>query len=186
MSNYCKSAFLKTIRVRQIKSIFTTPCAPPSWPRLWKFWQWQSDPASDWIEAPMGPLPYKQQESPDECFREGSETRPNFSLFFFFRQAFPWAIFPGRPHYYSTETSAPSEPYGWSFWRQKEEEKRGKGGGGDLVIHQWRLDDNKIHDKIKWDESTLSSLMDCVECMCAFCLLQYFKENWSNQGQKWT
>lgn len=38
-----------------------------------------------------------------------------FLSFFFFRQAFPWAIFPGRPHYYSTETSAPSEPYGWSF-----------------------------------------------------------------------
>lgn len=34
---------------------------------------------------------------------------------FFFRQAFPWAIFPGRLHYYSAETSAPSEPYGWSF-----------------------------------------------------------------------
>lgn len=186
MSNYCKSAFLKTIRVRQIKSIFTTPCAPPSWPRLWKFWQWQSDPASDWIEAPMGPLPYKQQESPDECFREGSETRPNFSLFFFFQTSLSMGNFPRTTPLLFYRDVCPLRTLWVVFLKAKGRGKKRERGGGDLVIHQWRLDDNKIHDKIKWDESTLSSLMDCVECMCAFCLLQYFKENWSNQGQKWT
>lgn len=74
---------------------------------------------------------------------------------FFSKWAFPWAIFPGRPHYYSTETSAPSEPYGWSFWRQNQGEKKRKRWGGDGAGHggrkgvmdQWKLDDNKCKTK---------------------------------------
>lgn len=94
------------------------------WPHLCQCWQPDGDPGRDWTEAAMGPLPSEtarvappmnvseKDRKQDQIFLSPS---PLFSLLFFSRQAFPWAIFPGRPHYYSTETCAPSEPYGWSF-----------------------------------------------------------------------
>lgn len=71
------------------------------------------------------------------------EDRKQDQIFLFLRQGPPWAIFPGRPHYYSTETSAPAEPDGWSLGEQKEEEKKRRKN------HPWKLDHNKIENKVK-------------------------------------
>lgn len=97
-----------------------------------------------------------------------------FSFFFFFRQAFPWAIFPGRPHYYSTETSAPSEPYGWSFWRQKEEEKKRKKAKKKILWYT-RGDWTTIKFTTKWDEESnqhYNILQPYYVYVCAICLLE--------------
>ena len=115
-----------------------------SWPRLRRPWQRRSDPSQR-----AGPLPLRAAGAPWWMFprRIGNETKFfflfSFFLFFFFvRQAFPWAIFPGRPHYYSTETSAPSEPDGWSFLkakgRGKEKKKGGKKKAGDTPVETGR------------------------------------------------
>lgn len=149
--------------------------AVAEWPSQWLDW------------GSNGPAPLQTAGVPWWMFPRGIGNKTKFfSLFFFSDKPFHGQFSQDDPIIILQRRLPPPNPMGGLSEGKRKRKKEGKGGGGDLVIHQWRLDDNKIHDKIKWDESTLSSLMDCVECMCAFCLLQYFKENWSNQGQKWT
>lgn len=74
----------KSAQGRANEEHLSKACAPARWPWLRKPWQWWSDPASEWTGAVMGLLPSKQQECSDECFREGSETRPIFFFFLLF------------------------------------------------------------------------------------------------------
>lgn len=80
----------------------------------------------------------------------------------------------------------PPNPMGGLSEGKRKRKRKGKGVWGGCG-----LDNNKIHDKIKWDKkrwrvkqrkhiASITSLMDCVECMCANCLMQYVKKNWSS------
>lgn len=71
----------------------------------------------------------RQREHPDECFREGSETRPNFSLFFFFFSS--QALFHGQfsqdePIIIPQRCLPPPNPMGGLSEGRKEEEKKRK------------------------------------------------------------
>lgn len=91
----------------------------------------------------------KQQECPDECIREGSETRPTFSFFFFFSDRPFRGQFSQDDPIIILQRRLPSpNPIGGLSEGKRKRKRKGK-GEKNLVIHPWRLDNNKIRNKVK-------------------------------------
>lgn len=132
--------------------------------------------------AMMGLLPSKQQECPDECFQEGSETRPNFS-FFLFQTGLSMGNFPRTTPLLFHRDVCPLRSLWVVFLTAKGKRKRKGKGEKNPMIHPWRPDNNKIYNKVKYDDKSNGTTAYCTltslptHFVRTNCLLQYLKEN---------
>lgn len=80
--------------------------------------------------------------------RDRKQDQIFLSFFFFSDKPFHGQFSQDDPIIILQRRLPPPNPMGGLSEGKRKRKKEGK-GGGDLVIHQRRLDDNKIHDKIK-------------------------------------